>query len=248
LGNYPRPHELSNLQAQLLNDDDYATIERELTHLEQMQDPTNFEKTSRQKLRKMKHMAEIVAFFQQDRSFSKYYQYGCHCWQDRIGQMLSGGGKAVDSIDKSCMQHKQCSKCAKIDFGEECHEYRGYSFDISRNGSQTHFSCLDNPDHGIANACRRSLCECDRKFVERLDVFQDLFNPKVSQWSNHREFDREMECSSGCPLNSDGTCMKFDKCCGDYPLRKPYISGIGQKCCNNKLVGMFQAEKYDNCN
>ena len=126
LGNYPRPHELSNLQAQLLNDDDYATIERELTHLEQMQDPTNFEKTSRQKLRKMKHMAEIVAFFQQDRSFSKYYQYGCHCWQDRIGQMLSGGGKAVDSIDKSCMQHKQCSKCAKIDFGEECHEYRGY--------------------------------------------------------------------------------------------------------------------------
>ena len=74
----------------------------------------------------MKHMAEVVAYFQTDRSFSKFYEYGCHCWQDRSGMMLSGGGKPVDAIDKSCMQHKQCSKCAKIDFGEECHEYRGY--------------------------------------------------------------------------------------------------------------------------
>lgn len=126
LGSFQKPHEKSNLQSQLLNDDDYSTIEKELNHLEQMQDPTFSEKISRQKYRKMKHMAEVVAYFQTDRSFSKFYEYGCHCWQDRSGMMLSGGGKPVDAIDKSCMQHKQCSKCAKIDFGEECHEYRGY--------------------------------------------------------------------------------------------------------------------------
>ena len=47
--------------------------------------------------------------------------YGCNC--PALGDRpLSDPGKGapVDALDKVCQKFKRCTKCAKMEFGEEC--------------------------------------------------------------------------------------------------------------------------------
>jgi hypothetical protein len=82
--------------------------------------------------------------------------YGCNC--PELGDRpLSdpGRGAPVDDLDKVCQKFKQCTKCAKEEFGEECiSEMIRYQF------AKSTADCKDKK-----GSCERALCECDRMFA-----------------------------------------------------------------------------------
>merc|ERR1712176_133377 len=104
-----------------------------------------------------------------DRKFDKRVitKYGCNC--PHLGDRpLSDPGKGtpVDELDRVCLTFKQCTKCAKQRFGEDCiSEFKRYVFAEDRNGFSKQASCLDE-----VGSCNRALCECDKMFAEMLSM------------------------------------------------------------------------------
>merc|ERR1719454_1426071 len=103
-------------------------------------------------------LVDMMAHFNSDFDERRYWAYGCNCLilGDRP-MSRPGHGPPVDDLDSSCKRYKDCVKCAKEKFGDNCiSEFRRYRY-TKPEGVQ----CTDN-----AGTCLRALCECDATFAE----------------------------------------------------------------------------------
>lgn len=84
--------------------------------------------------------------------------YGCHCFP-QYSKTVSGTGMHVDELDYVCKQLGNCHKCVNIDFPGECStDFGRYKYNV--NYTTGEIDCSENP-----NECKRSQCECDKKFA-----------------------------------------------------------------------------------
>jgi len=129
----------------------------------------------------------------------QYFAYGCNC-------LLLGDrpitdpslGPPVDELDSTCKQYKDCNKCVREQFGEQCvSEFRSYNF-ISGAAS---IQCTDKP-----NTCERALCECDAKFARNHAKHSDVFNIRFHQYESNWNPDRSCPMGRNLGRNSDPQC------------------------------------------
>merc|ERR1719197_103836 len=65
-------------------------------------------------LRKYKHMESMIQFYDQSlNNITKYWTYGCWCFQMGDFPLRLGNGSPVDGVDKHCKKQKECYRCAK---------------------------------------------------------------------------------------------------------------------------------------
>jgi len=165
-----------------------------------------------------------------DRKFDKRVitKYGCNC--PHLGDRpLSDPGKGapVDELDRVCLTFKQCTKCAKQQFGEDCiSEFNRYAFSETVKKNKVTVTCEDRK-----GSCNRALCECDRMFAETLSML-DKKIPKTAVYGFESDFNADKECrweGNAVPLqccwNGESPFHlynpDFRQCCDDGTT-KPY--------------------------
>ena len=119
-----------------------------------------------------------------------------------------GHGPPVDALDTVCKAYKDCVKCARMTFGDQCiGEFVKYRYGI-KNGEVT---CKD-----AGNTCDRALCECDAKFarehVGQTGVFDEKYHMFWSTNNGGAMWDPAND-SDACPRGGGGV---YDpQCCID---------------------------------
>ena len=96
----------------------------------------------------------------------QYFAYGCNC-------LLLGDrpitdpslGPPVDELDSTCKQYKDCNKCVREQFGEQCvSEFRSYNFisGVSKKGFLTlSSSCYQYTR--VVTYCSCPILSCPKK-------------------------------------------------------------------------------------
>jgi len=88
-----------------------------------------------------------------------------------------GAGQPRDQLDRHCKEYKECQRCARDRFGDECvPEIVKYKW--TNSTSTDHLQCGDAPA-----TCERALCECDKEsfsnfYLEILIFLLHLFTQK----------------------------------------------------------------------
>ena len=146
--------------------------------------------------------------------------YGCNC--PALGDRpLSDPGKGapVDQLDKVCQKFKRCTKCAKLEFGEDCiSEMIRYKF------VRTDATCTDK-----ASTCERALCECDRMFAFDLATV-DKSTIDANKWGFFSDFDRDEDCIRGGGGGNSQCCWN-----GEGPFTM-YNASSKQCCANGRPI------------
>ena len=119
----------------------------------------------------------------------KYWAYGCHCFAlDDRPMSGMGKGKPVDELDSLCKRYKDCQKCARRRYGEDCvGETTKYNWE--RVTSNEQIKCSDRRD-----SCQRATCECDRLFALDVDRVKDAFNRDNHIFWSRTGFEPEERC------------------------------------------------------
>jgi len=197
--------------------------------------------------RKLKQLKMLVLWLQPEHRFARYCYYGCWCLpDDDHAEFTPAYGKPVDEIDASCKKMSQCYQCAKMDHGEECNPTEtGYKYELHQdpNDPTNHWknsiTCLDNWEG--KKACRRSICECDKKLAE--DLRTNFGYWKQGHHQTQGDFDTA-ECQvnhcTGAGCNAKGPV----ECCGSHDgPRFPFKTNQGQRaCCGNKTYDSTMQE------
>ena len=95
--------------------------------------------------------------------------YGCHC-RNNLDRRQEGLGSPYGAVDTNCHIWKQCLKCARTLYGDEC-----TAQDIKYNVklSEGSYQCQNAP-----GTCRKAICECDLgwflSFVTTFSWFQQF--------------------------------------------------------------------------
>lgn len=145
--------------------------------------------------RKLRQLKILVLFLQKNKlEFGRYCYYGCHCLPDKkFHGKYDYGGKVLDKIDGTCKQWGVCTKCIKEKHGHECDsEEMGYKFDLIINSEKRDIDCSVNK-----NACKRDICECDKRLSERLAIYEDTWDE--SKHINRGNFSRDGVCKTPSP-------------------------------------------------
>lgn len=200
-------------------------------------------------LRRYKHMEKLINFYDQSiTNITKYWTYGCWCFQMGDYPLRLGNGAPVDNVDKVCKRQKECYQCAKKDHAHTIAsgcipEETGYRFAAfyDKATGLPNVRCVNTP-----GTCKRSICECDRAFAERL--------PEASQgddgWTgahhaHYGGFDSRSNCLAR--VHTPGKGDHKVECCGEFPDRYPYRfakDGTGKQCCKGKL---FNQDTHSCC-
>lgn len=106
-----------------------ATLGINLSHNRQPRAGTReigFESTDRRYAQLTEMMTTYNPLFDE----RKFWTYGCNCLLLGDRPMSDPGlGPAVDELDGTCKQYKDCNKCVQEQFGETCiQEFTAYSF------------------------------------------------------------------------------------------------------------------------
>ena len=158
----------------------------------------------------------------------KYWTYGCHCMMLGDRPMSSmGHGQPKDALDNKCKAYKDCQKCVREEYGDDCiGEFVRYTWKWSGKNNRLESK---NP----TGTCKRELFNCDARFVADLYAQKDVFNNDYHMFWG--PFDAQDEQS--CPSN--GGAPVDHECCGG--TEKPflwYAHGQGHnKCCENDPAG-----------
>lgn len=216
---------------------------------------------------KTKHLLEIIAFhlvaLNDGKKFgwfwpSSYMQYGCYCDEHTKKGPGQGFGQAVDDIDHRCRENALCRQCAEIQFGDQCHAYRGYAFGATLVDGKPEMTCVDqmSDDNPVAS-CRRALCECDKSMIQSITDTSHMMSFQEKHSSRLGTFDKQQTCGSTssksslsqpspvgasieidlkpCQLSKNG-CQRLDMCCGTWPNMKPFWSKSGKRqCCGTDV-------------
>merc|ERR1711881_708233 len=176
---------------------------------------------------------------------------GCWCLPDTDhADFTPRFGKPVDEIDMSCKKMSQCYDRAKMDHGEECDSSSvPYKFELHRdpNEPDNHWKnsivCKDNPTG--KKACRRSICECDKKLAE--DLRENFGFWVQGHHQTQGGFDTS-ECQVDHCTGKDCQARGPIECCGanDGP-RFPFRTHEGvRKCCGQTTYDSNMQECCDN--
>lgn len=196
-------------------------------------------------LRRYKHMEKLISFYDGSlQNITKYWTYGCWCFQMGDYPLRKGNGSPVDNVDKICKQHKECYQCAKRDAGPECNpEETGYRFSATIDpvtGSPT-VQCT-NP----VGSCRRNICECDNAFASRLPGSASGSDGWTgAHHAHYGGFDTRTSCLAR--INTPGGKGHTVECCGTLPDRFPYRfakDGTGKQCCDGTI---FSSDTHQCC-
>ena len=123
--------------------------------------------------RRYDQLIDLMRFSNPDFDERKYFAYGCNCMFLGDRPMSEPGhGPAVDPLDGSCKAYKDCLKCAKMTYGNECiPEFHRYRYGLDEQGTM---QCKEE-----ANTCERALCECDMHFAKERSLSFAYFNSLV---------------------------------------------------------------------
>ena len=188
--------------------------------------------------------------------------YGCWCLPDANKNPKQG--EPVDALDAACKRANQCYFCASKDNAnrdKECTSSGvGYAFTLL--GEPDSFDgrtivCDDDPTKDAVTqkeankgkdrqtskyACRRQVCECDKRLAEDLLAVWDQYNVNHI----HKNKENAKNFPDATFQLDDGNCdvkkseMPLPKgelqCCGpEYGVRMPYWDQFGLKaCCGNQ--------------
>jgi len=154
----------------------------------------------------------------------KFWSYGCNCLLLGDRPMSDPGlGPAVDELDGTCKQYKDCNKCAQEQFGDTCiQEFTAYSFTSATNSIQ----CTDEP-----NSCKRALCECDSRFANEHAKKTNHFD------ASYHSFESNWDPTSSCSAGTRG--IRHDpKCCSNSDTTSPFslYNHNYKECCSDGKV------------
>ena len=208
--------------------------------------------------RKLKQMKLLVFHLQPEKRFARYCYYGCWCLADEgHSDFTPQMGEPVDPVDASCHNQHKCYQCAKMDNNENCiPDYTNYSYELHsdpedpNNNMKNYIKCLDNPNNP-KKACRRAICECDKKLAEDLRT-------NFGFWQEGHHQDQGNFDTSVCEPGNRSKGNRYDgvlKCCGSFEgVRLPFKTGRDneraccgkitydttfQECCEDDVVKML---------
>ena len=241
------------LSEALENDSQYQILKTKLDSLNSIEDKNEMQRFEHQKFKKMTHLGELIAHYQligsgqeqnsmgSPKLFENFFKYGCYCLQGD-NELHKGIGHTKDPIDSACKEHDICVKCAGLDNNDgpkKCHPYRGYQFSLETISDTIEHKCYDqdpeDTDKNNANSCRKTLCECDKMFVQKLLDYKDIYDSNL----HYGSFDSSAQCFSNCRIDPETEkCFKYDACCNDENgKRKPFVSFEGKKkCCEDGSI------------
>merc|ERR1712176_730368 len=122
--------------------------------------------------RRYSQLVDMMSHYNPTFDERKYWAYGCNCLILGDRPMSDPGhGPPIDPLDVVCKTYKDCLKCARMEFGDQCiGEFVKYRYGVKNNEVE----CRDR-----VNTCERALCECDARFahdhVAKKDVFDRQF-------------------------------------------------------------------------
>ena len=104
----------------------------------------------------------------------------------------TGHGPPVDALDKVCKAYKDCLKCARMTYGDQCiNDFIEYSYGLG----QDEIVCRDDP-----NSCDRAICECDAMFARHHVGATGAFDSKYHMFLSVQGWD-PVNDSSACPTS-----------------------------------------------
>lgn len=188
-------------------------------------------------LRRYKHLESLISFYDQSiTNITKYWSYGCWCFQMGDNPMQLGKGQPADPVDLLCKNQKTCYRCAHKDEkeagGEAClPEETSYKFEASHDPvtGQPVVKCLNKK-----GSCRRNICECDNEFGKKLQAASasNQWNVENSQYGG---FDQRQKCLARIGGGGGMGGINNEQCCGEYPNRFTF-NGNKNQCCEGKVV------------
>jgi hypothetical protein len=155
----------------------------------------------------------------------KYWAYGCHCLMlgDRPMSEM-GKGTPTDSLDNGCKAWKDCQKCVRDEYGEQCiGEFVRYQWKYSSKAQ-------DFISRNDVNTCGRALFECDLKFVKDTFDNKDAYSDDFHAFYSQTGFDHESDES--CPAG--GSVPVDHECCGGNGNPFYWIGLNKKQCVDNK--------------
>lgn len=175
--------------------------------------------------RRYSQLTGQMNFYNNDFDERRYWTYGCHCLMlgDRPMSDM-GKGAPVDALDSVCKQYKECLKCARDEFGDECiGEFVEYGLK-TQNGPPT---CTND-----AGTCGRSLCECDKMFASRHVGATHVFNEDYHLFWSKTGWDNEDSCVPKGGGASD------PQCCGKPDSFSLIYNAYNKQCCDGEVKGI----------
>ena len=85
--------------------------------------------------------------------------------------------KPQDSIDRACLDFKQCYRCLKEEHGSTrpcIGEEVGYQMDLVTYNGKKSIKCLNKE-----NSCRYNVCQCDKMLAEKLAEFEPQWDSSL---------------------------------------------------------------------
>jgi len=173
--------------------------------------------------RRYNDLLKLVKHFTPEFDERKYWAYGCNCLILGDRPMSDPGlGRPVDSLDMICKQYKDCQKCVKREYGDQCiGEFVKYDWRKVRGQPV----CTNEP-----GTCERNLCECDLDFARKMPAHYEVFDIKYHLFWSPEDWQPEGQCEKGTGLNEpeccgppEGPLVIFNslhkQCCPDYSIK-----------------------------
>lgn len=183
---------------------------------------------------------------------AEFMEYGCYC-----NKVLRGGGKlpTADFHESICMDLYACYKCINIDYDHEgTYAATEMVYNAKIDQSSNSLDCLNelhpfeqmrdaNHDHDHEvnpDNCPRHVCECDKNFIAKLLTNHKRCLGGETQYCLTDTYRHTFEGNKNFVPNEmclaiGANIVDHDMCCGDYPVRKPFLSSQ-KSCCNGELT------------
>jgi hypothetical protein len=169
-------------------------------------------------------------------------RYGCHCQlkdlvsQDYIDYQdgrdhFQYYGQPVDALDRSCHNHRECLRCARMELGCASDGISEHYLHYKINGRGY---CSDN-----AGSCERAYCECAQQFI--LDIHNDGI------YGYNQDYSRQIGGFEASPAS----CPRLDTSerVGVSVARRNLRRNVA--CCSsNNLMGpwrLYNRDRYRCC-
>lgn len=172
--------------------------------------------------RRYNQLVDMMEHYNSEFDERKYWTYGCQCLILGDRPMSDPGhGHPVDALDYTCKQYKDCQRCARERFGDDCiGEFKRYRYG-EKNGDKF---CKDTPD-----TCKRALCECDLQFAKEHVRTKDVFDDKYHMFWSVSGWEPKEQCFP------QGTPPYIPKCCGVPGNPFVLYNAANKYCCNGEV-------------
>lgn len=195
--------------------------------------------------------------------------YGCNCLPANMDDdpiistsghqsyHMGKNGRPISDLDSACTRLRDSYTCIVIDTDDGllsnpdsaspdnqdyCGRFTEYEMHIDAN-KEIICGPESDPEYASGAAediCRLRVCEIERQFAaEAFTLLGD--DPSDFQAANTANYGIHSDASQ-CVNTNNGHGVS--ECCGDYPLRSPYIPFI-KTCCNN--AGVFSPTLIGEC-